>query len=74
MSTADSKAFPRVPLLGAGLLILTAFGLALGARVYDVGTARLSYSIPAETRALRFEDRADGSIAVSTPATARWSS
>jgi putative photosynthetic complex assembly protein len=64
MSETDSKTFPKVPLIGAAGLVLFAFCFALSARLFDFGTTHVDYSSPVETRSLRFEDRADGSVAV----------
>jgi putative photosynthetic complex assembly protein len=50
--------------LGATVLIFGALAIAAGARVSDVGTTRLTYATPLESRDLRFEDRTDGSVAV----------
>lgn len=60
----ELRPFPRAPLLGAAALILGAIAVSAGARVSDLGTSRLAYATPIESRDLRFEDRADGSVAV----------
>jgi putative photosynthetic complex assembly protein len=41
-----------------------ALAIAATARVWDVGTTRLTYAEPVASRDIRFEDRTDGSIAV----------
>ncbi len=55
---------PRPILRGAGLLIGFALLAAAVARQTDVGTLHMPAAGAVETLALRFEDRADGSVAV----------
>jgi putative photosynthetic complex assembly protein len=61
---AEPQGFPLLPLAGAGVLVIASILIAASARIWDVGTTRLTYTEPASTQELRFEDRADGSIAV----------
>jgi putative photosynthetic complex assembly protein len=63
-SETQQRPFPRTPLYAAGLLILAAIAVAATARMTDFGTTRLQYAAAVESRELRFEDRADGSVAV----------
>ncbi len=56
--------FPRAPLYAVFGLVFVAVAVVLFARATDIGTTRLQYAAPAETRDLRFEDRSDGSVAV----------
>lgn len=62
--TSSPGAFPRAPLFAVATLVLGAIAIALFARVTDVGTTRLHYAAPVESRDLRFEDRSDGNVAV----------
>jgi putative photosynthetic complex assembly protein len=55
---------PKGVLTGAALLVLFALGASGFARISDVGTLHMPAREAVETLALRFEDRADGSIAV----------
>jgi putative photosynthetic complex assembly protein len=61
---AEPARFPTLPLAGAAALVLMALAFAATARVWDVGTTRLTYAEPLSSRDIRFEDRPDGSIAV----------
>lgn len=56
--------FPPGALFGAGALIgLTLLSVTV-ARLSGVGTMEMPVAAPVETRALRFEDRPDGAVAV----------
>lgn len=55
---------PKPVLRGAALLIGFSLIACAAARLTDVGTLRMPPTSAVETLALRFEDRADGSIAV----------
>lgn len=56
--------FPPLPLAAAATLVIAALAATLMARTWDIGKTKLNYGEPASTRDLRFEDRADGAIAV----------
>jgi putative photosynthetic complex assembly protein len=58
------RPFPRGPLFGAGALVLLTLVLAATSHFTGVGTSKVAEATPVETRDLRFEDRADGSVAV----------
>ncbi|NJM55110.1 MAG: hypothetical protein HC841_03595 [Verrucomicrobiae bacterium] len=47
-----------------GLVLVTALGLVLTARATGYGVMRLEASRPVEMRAVLFEDRADGTLAI----------
>lgn len=64
IETVEPKPFPRAFLVLAAAMITGTILLAAAARLWDVGTSRVEYTRPAETRDLRFEDRSDGSVAV----------
>lgn len=59
-----SRPFPRAPLFGAAALVMLALALAGVSRFTGIGAVTVEQATPVETRALRFEDRADGSVAV----------
>jgi putative photosynthetic complex assembly protein len=59
-----SRPFPRGPLFGAAALVMLALLLAGVSRFTGVGTTTVATANPIEIRDLRFEDRADGSVAV----------
>jgi len=58
------RPFPRGPLFGAGALVLLALVLAGVSRFTGLGAVSVEPANPVEIRTLRFEDRADGSVAV----------
>jgi len=59
-----SRPFPRAPLFGAAALVMLAVALAGVSRFTGIGAVTVDQATPIETRALRFEDRPDGSVAV----------
>lgn len=59
--------FPRGPLVGAALLIMGAVLAVTAVRVSGVGTVKVADAAAVAVRDFRFEDRADGSIAVIDP-------
>jgi putative photosynthetic complex assembly protein len=63
-ATVKLRPFPRAPLVGAAVMICGTIAFALAARMFDFGTTHIEYTKPLESRELRFEDRADGSVAV----------
>jgi putative photosynthetic complex assembly protein len=58
------RPFPRGPLLGAGAMVLLTLVLAGFSRFTGIGAVPVEPAAPIETRALRFEDRPDGSVVV----------
>ena len=58
------RPFPRAPLYGAAALVLLTILLAGTARLTGLGTSEVETASPVQSRVLRFEDRADGSVAV----------
>jgi len=60
----SEKPFPRGVLLAASLLLGFSMLSAGAARLTGVGTTAAPDSAPVESRALRFEDRADGGVVV----------
>jgi putative photosynthetic complex assembly protein len=58
------RPFPRGALLGAAALVSLALISATAARVTGIGTTAMPPAAPVESRDLRFEDRADGAVAV----------
>jgi putative photosynthetic complex assembly protein len=54
----------RGPLIGAGLMIALAFGVAITARRTGAGASREPLSVPVDQRAIRFVPEADGRLAV----------
>ena len=60
----SEKPFPRGVLLAASLLLGFSLLSAGAARLTGVGTTAAPASPPVESRALRFEDRADGGVLV----------
>ncbi len=63
MSERKANAFPRGALFGAGALVAFALVSAATARFTDTREARIPTEVAAvETRDLRFEDQADGSV------------
>lgn len=56
--------FPRGALLGAGALIATALLAVASGRLLGVGVVETPAPLPAASRELRFEDRADGAVVV----------
>jgi putative photosynthetic complex assembly protein len=59
-----SRPFPRGPLFGAGALVVLTLLLAAVSRFTGLGAVPIEPADPIEVRALRFEDRPDGSVAV----------
>ena len=62
--SVGNRPFPRGALLGAAALVGFALLSATTARLTGVGTTQMPAAVAAESRELRFEDRADGSVAV----------
>ena len=60
----EYRPFPRGALLGAGTLVAMALVAAAAGSLTGFGTVALPASDPVASYALRFEDRADGSVAV----------
>jgi putative photosynthetic complex assembly protein len=60
----SDQPFPRGALLGAGALVGFALLSVVAARVSGVGTTGFAEVSRVETRALTFEDRADGAVLV----------
>jgi putative photosynthetic complex assembly protein len=63
-ASVGNRPFPRGALLGAAALVGFALLSATTARLTGVGTTQMPAAAAAESRELRFEDRADGSVAV----------
>jgi putative photosynthetic complex assembly protein len=61
---SDRINVPRGPLIGAGLLTLLVFTLAISARVFGFGHTPEPVSTVQARRTLRFEDATDGGIIV----------
>jgi putative photosynthetic complex assembly protein len=61
---ASYHPFPRLPLIGAGLLIASTLVLVASAKLSSVGVYRAPRPQPEIMRDLRFEDLPNGSIAV----------
>jgi len=66
-----AQAIPRAVLLGAGALMLLSLGLAAGARSARSAEPEGAQAPALQTLDVRFEDRADGSIAVLDGASGR---
>jgi putative photosynthetic complex assembly protein len=62
--SVDRPQIPRGVLLGAGAMIVVSLLLAFATRVSGIGVTRLASVDAVATRMLRFEDRADGAVAV----------
>jgi putative photosynthetic complex assembly protein len=60
----SDKPFPRGVLVAAAALLGFTLVLVGAARITRIGTQQGFESAPVESRALRFEDRADGSVVV----------
>ena len=58
--------FPRGPVIAAGMLLAAALLLVFASKTSEVGTMRVSVDDIQVSRDLRFVDRADGSIVVSS--------
>jgi len=58
------RPFPRGALAGAALLVVFALIAAAVGRLSGIGTVRLASPAPVAVLELRFEDRADGGVAV----------
>ena len=63
-ASVGDRPFPRGALLGAAALVGFALLSATTARLTGVGTTQMPAVAATESRELRFEDRADGSVAV----------
>jgi putative photosynthetic complex assembly protein len=63
-ASGHDRFFPRGPLAGAIAMIVVCVGLIAVSRVTGVGVAHVPAADPVAVRELRFEDRADGSVAV----------
>jgi putative photosynthetic complex assembly protein len=59
-----NDAFPRAPLIGAALLVLCSLAVVSAVRWTGVGSSHNPDAATIAVRELRFEDRPDGSIAV----------
>jgi putative photosynthetic complex assembly protein len=55
---------PRLPLIGAAVLALLAYTMAVSARVYGVGKSNEAVSVPMVERSIRFTTEKDGSLTV----------
>jgi putative photosynthetic complex assembly protein len=64
----EGRPFPRGPLVGAALLVGASIVLAALGRYADVGRTALPAGTPVAAYDLRFADRKDGSVAVTTAA------
>ncbi len=64
MDPAHAPRLPRAALLGAAVLVGATLLLAGAARLTGAGATPAPVSTPLERRDLRFEDRADGGVAV----------
>jgi putative photosynthetic complex assembly protein len=58
------QSFPRLPLIGAGLLVAFTLVSVATTRLTGVGASHVSGAKAAIVRDLRFEDRPDGAVAV----------
>jgi putative photosynthetic complex assembly protein len=56
--------FPRLPLVGAGVLVAFAIGAIATTRLTGAGASHITESPAQLVRDLRFEDRPDGAVAV----------
>ena len=63
-ASTGKELFPRGPLLGAAALIAVALVAVAVVRITGVGASHVPDAPTVVTRELRFEDQADGSIAV----------
>lgn len=63
--------FPKGALLGAAALVTIAFAAALGGRLTGIGTVSAPAVQAAETRELRFDDRADGGVIITDAGSGR---
>jgi putative photosynthetic complex assembly protein len=55
---------PKAPLIGALVLALLAYSIAISARVFGVGAAAEPVSVPIEERSIRFTTEKDGRLTV----------
>lgn len=60
------RPIPKAILMAAGALAFGCIGVVVLARSSDVGVSRVAYTAPLETRTLRFADRPDGAVTVSS--------
>jgi putative photosynthetic complex assembly protein len=56
--------FPRVPLYGAGLVLLATVAWVAAVQLGNLSTSYVTTAMPKSERALRFVDQADGSILI----------
>lgn len=68
-TTHARQVFPKVALYGAAGLVLVSLMVAGAARLTDDGAVSLPAGAVTESRALRFEDRADGGVTIYDAAT-----
>ncbi|MEQ1611659.1 MAG: photosynthetic complex assembly protein PuhC [Hyphomicrobiaceae bacterium] len=72
MSTpAFEHSFPKAPLFGAAALVVICIAMVGISRLTGVGVTRMVPAEPTVSRDFRFEDRADGSVAVMDPVTGK---
>jgi putative photosynthetic complex assembly protein len=65
MSTPSFEhSFPKAPLLGAAALVIMCIATVGISRLTGFGVTRMVPAVPTVSRDFRFEDRADGSVAV----------
>ena len=62
--SVTAPSFPRIPLLGAALLILATFALVFGSRLSGLKGVTAVPAAAVATRDLVFADRSDGSVVV----------
>jgi putative photosynthetic complex assembly protein len=64
-TAADSTIkVPRAPLIGAAVLALLAYAIAVSASVFGLGASAEPVSVPIEERAIRFTTEQDGTLSV----------
>ena len=66
MSGLDEQTFPKGILIAAAMMILAAVMTAATSRWTGIGVTRMSESAVVESRLLRFDDRTDGAVVVSS--------
>jgi len=62
--SSGNPPFPRAPLVGVAVLLIASLGLVALSRMTGIGVTKLPPAAATIERQLRFEDRADGSVAV----------